>query len=288
MESSSQLRPMFAEESAQLDTHSKTHFVFLTACQDSETTDSVVVLNKESSLDARSLTSSSKALASQPAAQEPSPTPTPESVKPALPTVSHACHLLSVQTATQVSISETTSVSLVKDVPTTDSNTTVFASMLAQSVLSFPTDIVKEDVIPTLSSGTTDATASAHHPLNSELTLPVFHNAQLDTFLTEEYASFQSKPAHLDNSTTPKLELVLLVLSHAQNVNSPTHSVPLAQPVTHSTPTDALKQPDVDQEDSELLQDHAQPAQPNVLTALAPLNASPVLQAMFSTESTVF
>lgn len=82
----------------------------------------------------------------------------------------------------------------------------------------------------------------------------------------------------------PKLELALPAPSHAQNANSLTHIVPLAQQVSHLTPTDVLRLLDADQEDSEPLQDHAQPAQSNVLTVLVPMNVSPVPQAMFSTE----
>lgn len=116
---SSHLNQISARESAQLDTHTKTHFVFQNVCQDSETTDTEVVLNKVSLLDVHSHTSSNKALASQLATPELTPTPPPESVKPVHQTASHACHQLSVPAAAQVSTSRITSVSQEKDVPTT-------------------------------------------------------------------------------------------------------------------------------------------------------------------------
>lgn len=45
-----------------------------------------------------------------------------------------------------------------KDVPTTDSNTTEFVSIHAQLELSSPTDIVPEDAILTTISGKTSVT----------------------------------------------------------------------------------------------------------------------------------
>ena len=116
---SSHQNQTFARESAQLDTHTKTRFVFLNACQDSETTDSEVVLNKESSLDVHSHTSFNKAHAPQPAMPELIQTPPPEFVKPVHQTASHACHQPFVPAAAQVLILRTTSVFQEKDVPTT-------------------------------------------------------------------------------------------------------------------------------------------------------------------------
>jgi hypothetical protein len=285
--SSSQLNQAHAEESAPLDTHSKTHFVFLTVCPDSETMVSVVALLKESSLDVHSRTSSNKALACQPAMLDLSPTLPPEFVMHAHQTVSHACRLLSVPAAAQASISRTTFVSLVKDAPTTDSNTTVLASILAQLVPLFQMDSVKEDAIPTLSSWITSVTLLAQLDSLSELMLLVSPNAQLDTFLKDLSANCLSKPAHLDNSTTLKPVHVLHVLSPALNVNSLPLSVPLAPQDSPLPATDVQKLTAVDQEDSELLQD-AQIAQSSVLTVSVPLNAQLALQVTFSTELTAF
>lgn len=118
--SSSHQKLTSARESVQLDTHTKTHFVFLNVCQDSETMDSEVVLLKESLLVVHSHTSSNKAHVSQHATQVLIQTLSTEFVTLAHQTVSHACHLPSVPAAAQVSISRTTSVSLVKDVLTTN------------------------------------------------------------------------------------------------------------------------------------------------------------------------
>ena len=73
-------------------------------------------------------------------------------MKLAHPTVSHACHLLSVPAAAQVSTSIATSVSLVKNAPVTNSNTMVFVSTYAQLVPSLQTDTAKEDVSLILTS----------------------------------------------------------------------------------------------------------------------------------------
>jgi hypothetical protein len=73
-------------------------------------------------------------------------------VKLAHPIVSHACHLLSVPVAAQVSISIAISVSLVKNAPVTNSNTMVFVSTYAQLVPSLKTDTAKEDVSLILTS----------------------------------------------------------------------------------------------------------------------------------------
>lgn len=153
--SSSPLNQTHAGESVQPVTHSRTHFVFLNVCQDLETTDSEVVSLKELSLDVHSHTSSNKAHVCQLVMPDLILTLTLEFVMPAHPTVSHACHLLSVPAAAQVSTLGTTSVSLVKDVPITDSNTTEFASNHAQLVLSSRTDTAKEDATPILYSWTT-------------------------------------------------------------------------------------------------------------------------------------
>lgn len=116
---SSHQNPASARESAQLDTHTKTHFVFQNVCQDSETTDSEVVLNKELSLDVHSHISPNKAHAFQHVMPVVIQTPPPEFVKPVHQTASLACHQLSVPDAAQVSILRTTFVLQVKDVPIT-------------------------------------------------------------------------------------------------------------------------------------------------------------------------
>lgn len=116
----------------------------------------------------------------------------------------------------------------------------------------------------------------------------MFLNAQLDTFLTDQSANYQSKPAHQDNFTTLKLELVLPVHSHALNASSPTLTVLPVHLDSHFQTTNVPNQTAVDQEDSELPQDHAQLAQPSALTVSAPLNVPLALQVMFLTEQTVF
>lgn len=174
-----------------------------------------------------------------------------------------------------------------KDAPTTDSNTTVLASILAQLVPLFQMDSVKGDAIPTLTSWITSVTLYAQLDSLSELTLLVLPNAQLDTFLKDLSANCLSKPAHLDNSTTLKPVHVLPVLSPALNANSLALIVPLAPQDSPLPATDVQKLTAVDQENSELLQD-ARIALSSALTVSVPLNAQLALQVTFSTELTAF
>lgn len=143
---------------------------------------------------------------------------------------------------------------------------------------------MKEDVTLTLTFWTTSATAPAQVDSNTELMLPVFHNAQLDTFLTNQSVSCQSKPAHQDNTITPKTDFVPHVPILALNASTPTDIVPLAQLDSPSLPTSVLNQMLVDQEDSEQPQDHARPAHKSVSTVLVQLNVSHAPQVMFITE----
>jgi hypothetical protein len=285
--SSSPLNQALAKESAPLDTHSKTRFVFLTVCQDSETTVSVVALLKESLLDAHSLTSSNKAHVFQHVMLELIPTLPPEFAMLAHPTASHACRLLSVPAAIQDSILRTTFVSLVKDVLTTDLSTTVSVLIHAQSVPSLQMDSVKEDVIQNLTSWITNVTLPAQLDLHSELMSLVLFNAPLDTFLKDQSANCLFKLAHQDNSSTLKPVHVLPVLSLALNANSLALIVPPAQQDLPLQATDVQKLTAVDQEDSEWLQD-AQIVQPSALTVSVLLNAQLALQVTFSTELTAF
>lgn len=164
----------------------------------------------------------------------------------------------------------------------------VFVLTHAQSVPPPQTDIVKEDVTQILTSWTADATLAAPLDSPTELMLPVLHNAQLDTFLMDQSANCLSKPAHQDNSTTLKMEFAPLVPTHVLNVNTPTHIVSLAQVDSPFLTTSVLNQTAVDQEISELLQDHAQLAHQNVPTVSVPPIVQHVLQVTFTTELIVF
>lgn len=164
----------------------------------------------------------------------------------------------------------------------------VFVLTHAQLEPFHQTDTAKEDVTLTLSSWTTSVTPTAQVDSSTEPMLPVFHNVQLVTFLTDQSANCQSKPAHQDNSTMLKTDSVPLAPTHAQNVNTPLDIVPLAQLDSLSHQTSALNQTAADQESSELPQDHVQHAHQSVLTVSAPLNVPHVLQVMFTTEPTVF
>lgn len=212
----------------------------------------------------------------------------PESVRLAHQTVSHVCHLLSVPAATQVSTLRTISVSLVKDVPTTDSNTTVFVLTHAQLVPSPQMDTVREDAIQILTFWITSVTIPAHLDSLTEPMSPVLLNVQLDTFLKDQSASYQSKHAHQDNSTTLKPAHVPLVFSRALNVNSPTLTVLSVHLDFPFQTTDVANQTAVDQEGSELHQDHVRHVRQNALIVSAPLNAQLALQVTFLTELTVF
>lgn len=101
--STSHLNQTFARESAQQVILIKTQSVFQNVCQDLETMVSVVVSNWELSLDVHSHTSTNKAHACLHAMPVHIQTLPAESVKHAVPIVSHACHLLSVPAAAQVS-----------------------------------------------------------------------------------------------------------------------------------------------------------------------------------------
>ena len=150
------------------------------------------------------------------------------------------------------------------------------------------TDTAKEDAIPTLTSWTTSATLPAQVESSTELTLPVFHNAQPVIFLMDQSANCQSKHAHQDNSTMPKMEYVPHVLTHVQNANTLQDIVHLAHLDSLLLQTSALNQTAADQESSELLQDHVQHAHQSVLIVLVLLNVPHALQVMFTTELTAF
>lgn len=133
-----------------------------------------------------------------------------------------------------------------------------------------------------------DAILHAQLDSHIELMLLVLLNAQLDMFLMVQFVNYQFKHAHLDNSTMLKMEFVLLVLIHAQSVNTLLTIVQLAQLDSLLLQTNVHNQLDVDQENTELLQDHAQHAHKNVLIVSVPLNVLLAPQDMFITELIVF
>lgn len=174
-----------------------------------------------------------------------------------------------------------------KDVPPTNSNTTVFVSIHAQSELLFQTDIVPEDVIQTASSWTTNVILIAQLDSISELTLLVLPNAQSVTSSMEKSVNLFHKTVHQDNSIMLKpvsaLHAHILVL----NVNTHPTIVQLAHQVSHSPQASALKPTAVELENSEPHQDHAQIAHKNVLNVSVPLNVPLALLDTSTMELTV-
>lgn len=99
--STSHIKKKNAREFARLDTHIKTPSVFQNVFLDSEITDSVDASNSVSSLAAVTHTSISKAHVSVLAMLDLTRTQPAEFVRLVAPTVSHACHQLSVHHVAQ-------------------------------------------------------------------------------------------------------------------------------------------------------------------------------------------
>ena len=175
-----------------------------------------------------------------------------------------------------------------KDVPVTNSNTTVFVSIHAQLELLFQTDIVLEDVIQTASSWITNVMLIVQLDSTTELMLLVLPNAQSVTLLMEKSVNLFHKTAHQDNSTMLKLVSALHAHIHVPNVNTHPTIVQLAHQDSLLLPTSVLKPTAVELENSELNQVHAQIVHKNVLIVSVPLNVPLVLLDTFTTELTVF
>lgn len=282
----SHLKKTSARESAQLDTHSKIQSVFQNASQASETTDSVVVSNSVSSPVAASHTSTNKAHVSVNVTLDHIPTPPTESAKPAVQTVSHAFHQPTASAADQDLTLRATFVSPEADALVTSLNTTESVLMPAHSEPSELTDIVKEDVILTLTSWTTSAMLNAQLDTSTEPMLPALLNAQLVMFLMDQSANLFHNHAHQVNSSTHKPAPVLPVNHHALNAHT-LKTIVLPAPLdTHSLPTSVLNQTAVVPESSELPQDHVAPAHQSAKNVSALTNAQPVPPVTFSTELT--
>jgi hypothetical protein len=145
-------------------------------------------------------------------------------VRPATPTASHACHLPSVPHVDQALTSATVSVSPVSSAPTDNTNSTVSVSPPVQLELSPQEDIVREDVTPTPTSSITNVTLNAPQAYSTEPVSPVSPHAPQVTFLKEQSADSQSKPAPQDSSTTPKQ-------AHVLNAHIPVHNVSSHNPI---------------------------------------------------------
>ena len=156
--------------------------------------------------------------------------------------------------------------------------------MPAQSVLLESTDIAREDVIQTLSSWTTSAMLSVQVDTSTELMLLVLLNVQLVMFLMVAFVNLFHNHAHQVNSSTHKLEHVLLVNHHAHNVNTVKTIVLHALLDIRLLQASALNQTAVVLENSELPQVHVLPAHQNVKNVSVLKIVPLVLQDTFSTE----
>lgn len=175
-----------------------------------------------------------------------------------------------------------------KDVPVTNSNTTVFVSIHAQLELLFQTDIVLEDVIQTASSWITNVMLIVQLDSTTELTLLVLLNAQSVTLLMEKSVNLFHKTVHQDNSTMLRLVSALHAHIHVPNVNTHPTIVQLAHQDSLLIPISVLKPTAVELESSELNLDHAQIVHKNVLSVSVLLNVPLALLDTSTTELTVF
>lgn len=159
-----------------------------------------------------------------------------------------------------------------KDVPTTNSNTTESVSTLVQSELSPQMDTVPENATQKVTSWITSVTQHAQSDSTTELTSHVLPNAQLDTSKMLKSVNSYHKTALQVNSITLKMASVPLVPTPVLNANMLTT---IAQPVplaSHSSPVNVLNPTLVELENTEMLQVHVELAQPSVLNVSVPPN----------------
>lgn len=128
---------------------------------------------------------------------------------------------------------------------------------------------------------------NAHQDMLIEQMLLVLFNAIQDIFLVDQFVNYLFKLAHLDNSIMLKTVFVLLAHIRAHNVNTLLLIALHAHLDLLLPQINAVKQTVVEQENTELHQDHVQLVQQNVLTVSVPHNVPLALQAMFSMELTV-
>jgi len=128
---------------------------------------------------------------------------------------------------------------------------------------------------------------NAHQDMLIEQMLLVLFNVIQDIFLADQFVNYLFKLAHLDNSIMLKTVFVLLAHIRAHNVNTLLLIALHAHLDLLLPQINAVKQTVVEQENTELHQDHVQLVQQNVSTVSVPHNVPLALQAMFSMELTV-